>query len=159
MGEIVSPSHKLGQKIGEFLQEYFSTDIKKLSKSLGYYFDQQGPCCGVRGDRRKVECVDNRGSSHDMDYVIEKGGTESKKGEPLAFIEVAWRRYTKHSRNKAGELEGSMLALRDPYRYCAFLGAIIAGDSPTRTSSGRENLLRDMSNFNLFHILVYDYIP
>ena len=40
-------------------------------------------------------------NSHDLDFVIERDGDDQTLGRPVAFIEVAWRRYTKHSRNKA----------------------------------------------------------
>lgn len=51
------------------------------------------------------------------------------KGDPLAFVELCWRRYTKHSRNKAGEIEGSLLHLGESYKQsCSFLGAILVGD-------------------------------
>jgi hypothetical protein len=63
-----------------------------------------------------------------MDYVLEAGGSESVQGKPVAFIELAWRRYTKHSRNKSGEIEGSLLPLKNTYRSCRFAGAIIAGE-------------------------------
>ena len=45
------------------------------------------------------------GNVHDLDYVFEQGGTEATIGQPKAFIEIAWRRYTKHSRNKAQEIQ------------------------------------------------------
>jgi hypothetical protein len=40
---------------------------------------------------------------------------------------LAWRRYTKHSRNKAGEIEGALLHLGEAFPE-AFLGAILAGE-------------------------------
>ena len=48
-------------------------------------------------------------------------------GKPAAFIELAWRRYTKHSRNKAGEIEAALYHLGSKYPN-AFLGAIVAGE-------------------------------
>jgi hypothetical protein len=49
-------------------------------------------------------------------------------GTPVAFIETAWRRYTKHSRNKAQEIQGAILPLAETYNRAApFKGAILAG--------------------------------
>lgn len=59
---------------------------------------------------------------------MERGGTDEVIGTPVAFIETAWRRYTKHSRNKAQEIQGAILPLREKYKDSApFIGAIIAG--------------------------------
>jgi hypothetical protein len=47
---------------------------------------------------------------------------------PAAFIEVAWRRYTKHSRNKAQEIQGAIMPLAETYSANGpFKGAILAG--------------------------------
>jgi len=45
------------------------------------------------------------------DHVLERGGTDAMRGVPAAFIETGWRRCTKHSRNKAQEIQGAVLAL------------------------------------------------
>lgn len=46
----------------------------------------------------------------------------------MAFIETAWRRYTKHSRNKAQEIQGAILPLAATHRNSSpFIGAILAG--------------------------------
>lgn len=137
MTEVASPGHKLGQMIGDFLEEFFAPDLTRLARELGLYLDRKGPRPGVRGTRRKVTWVDNKGNSHDLDYVIEKGGSSERLGQPLAFIEIAWRRYTKHSRNKTGELEGALLPLRETYRSCRMVGAILAG---AYTEGGKRQL-------------------
>src|SRR5690606_14420375 len=69
------------------------------------------------------------GNSHDLDFVIEKDGHDTEIGEPLAFIETAWRRHTKHSKNKAQEISGALEPLYDNYYLNApFLGAVLVGD-------------------------------
>lgn len=69
--------------------------------------------------------------------MLEEGGSEEKVGRPRAFIEIAWRRYTKHSRNKAQEIQGAILPLAETYReYVPFLGAVLAGDF-TEASRGQ----------------------
>ena len=65
---------------------------------------------------------------HDLDYVLERGGTNHALGVPVAFIETAWRRYTKHSRNKAQEIQGAILPLVEKYRNSSpFIGVVLAG--------------------------------
>ena len=93
---------------------------------------------------------DSRGNSHDLDYVLEEGGTDDVRGLPKAFIETAWRRYTKHSRNKAQEMQGAIQPLAKTYRNChPFLGVVLAGEF----TSGSLTQLRSLG----FHILYYPY--
>ena len=71
---------------------------------------------------------DHYGNVHDLDFVIERDGTDQVVGQPLAFIEVAWRRYTKHSRNKAQEIQGAIMPLAEKYKWNnPFLGTVLAG--------------------------------
>ena len=93
----------------------------------GLYLDKKGIRGGAR-DGKKVSWVDKYGNTHDLDFVIEKGGTADVRGRPLAFIEAAWRRYTKHSRNKAQEIQGAVLPIAEKYEWDKpFLGVILAG--------------------------------
>ena len=51
------------------------------------------------------------------------------KARPRAFIEVAWRRYTRHSKNKAQEIQGAITPLAETYRNSQpFLGVALAGE-------------------------------
>ena len=56
------------------------------------YLDRQGH----RSCRKGSKCtwVDANGNAHDLDFVLERGGTPEEVGTPVAFIEAAWRRYT-----------------------------------------------------------------
>ncbi len=54
-----------------------------------------------------------------MDFVLERDGSDTRTGTPIAFIETAWRRYTKHSRNKAQEIQGAILPLVTTHREAA----------------------------------------
>jgi hypothetical protein len=68
------------------------------------------------------------GNTHDLDFVLERGGSDGERGAPVAFIETAWRRYTKHSRNKAQEIQGAIEPLAETYRHAGpFKGAVLAG--------------------------------
>jgi hypothetical protein len=121
-----SPGHKLGQIIGEVLEEAIEPLLKRFAGKHYLYLDEKGP----RGVRKgsKVTWTDANGNSHDLDFVLERNGSDSKQGTPVAFIETAWRRYTKHSRNKAQELQGAVLPLCETYRHVGpFVGAILAG--------------------------------
>ncbi|MGE0408350.1 MAG: DNA methylase [Amphiplicatus sp.] len=47
----------------------------------------------------------------------------------MAFIEAAWRRYTKHSRNKAQEIQAAILPIAEKHAWDRpFLGVVLAGE-------------------------------
>jgi hypothetical protein len=82
--------------------------------------------------------------------VIEREGTDYHIGRPVAFIESAWRRYTKHSRNKAQEIQGAILPLADKFRWNnPFLGTVLAGVF----TEGSLNQLRSLG----FQVLYFPY--
>lgn len=122
-----SPSHKLGQMIGNMLEDIMSPILKNIVQKHSLYLDVVGhKRPGVRG--KKLTWLDSYDSAHDLDFVIESGGSDLKRGRPVAFIETAWRRYTKHSKNKAQEIQGAILPIADRYyQECPFKGAILAG--------------------------------
>jgi hypothetical protein len=65
-----------------------------------------------------------------MTWTLSWNGVEHRtdEGVPVAFIETAWRRYTKHSRNKAQEIQGAIEPLAETYSHSyPFKGAILAG--------------------------------
>lgn len=124
----LSPAHRLGQIVGDELEAAMRKPLSAIAKEYGLYLDYKG-VRHARGRKRKVSWVDSLGNAHDLDYVFEEGGSESVTGKPRAFIETAWRRYTKHSRNKAQEIQGALKPLAITYRdYRPFLGAVLAGD-------------------------------
>lgn len=124
---VASPAHKLGQMIGYFLERAYNPKLLEIADEMGFYLDKQGPR-PARHPFKKVTWVDKRGNSHDLDYVYEKNGSDNKLGKPYGFIELLWRRYTKHSKNKAGEIAAALLPLKATYDSCQFTGAIIAGE-------------------------------
>lgn len=122
-----SPSHRFGQVIGNLLEEILLPVLEKFCEERRLYLDRHGSRVGVRSGR-KVSWEDKYGNNHDLDFVIEKDGAPGKRGRPVAFIEAAWRRYTKHSRNKAQEIQGAILPIAEKYEYdTPFLGAVLAG--------------------------------
>lgn len=142
-----SQSHTLGEFIGAFFEDLMKTPIREFAKQHNLYFD----CIGDRRARegKKVKWIDIHGSSHDLDFVIEKGGTDDVIGEPVAFIELAWRRYTRHSKNKVQEIAGAINPICAKYRLISpFKGVILCGQF---TANSIEQLKSDN-----FHVL---YIP
>jgi hypothetical protein len=83
-----SPSHRFGQIIGDTLERALRPVLKAAAKDLGLYLDSKGERA-ARGRRRKVSWVDGKGNAHDLDYVLEDGGTDERIGSPRAFIEIA----------------------------------------------------------------------
>lgn len=128
-----SPSHRLGQIIGDFLEdvalpllENFCHMYNQNESENKLYLDRKGSRSTRHG--QKLTWYDKYGSPHDLDFVIERGGTQNRIGHPIAFIEAAWRRYTKHSRNKAQEIQGAVLPIVEKYPWDSpFIGAFLAG--------------------------------
>jgi len=121
-----SPSHQFGQIIGDTLERAVRPILEAIAKQFGLYLDGKGER-KARGTKRKVAWVDDQGNTHDLDYVFEFGGSDEHIGTPGAFIEIAWRRYTKHSRNKAQEIQGAILPLAERYSACRPLLAVVLG--------------------------------
>ena len=121
-----SLSHKFGQIIGDLLELAIEPHLQKFARKHKLYLDKKGARKARSG--KKVCWTDANGNKHDLDFVLERGGTENKIGDPVAFIETAWRRYTKHSRNKAQEIQGAVLPLAIKYRRSSpFVGVVLAG--------------------------------
>lgn len=142
-----SPSHALGQIIGFAMEKAVYDILKDISCDYSLYLDKQGPR-NTRKGLKKVTWTDNENNNHDLDFVLEKYGDNDKKGFPIAFIECAWRRYTKHSVNKAGEICNALVPLRETYKdYSPFLGVIVAGEW---TRGGLNNMTQ--KGINVVHI-------
>lgn len=141
-----SKSHQLGEFIGAFFEDLMKKPIREFANKYGLYFDTFGPRKARRG--KKLTWSDVNGSKHDLDSVIEKGGTEEHVGEPVAFIELAWRSYTKHSKNKVQEISGAVNPICEKYKLNhPFKGAILSGQF---TESSLSQLKSD--NFHVLFI-------
>jgi hypothetical protein len=127
-----SPAHQFGQRLGALIEEIVLDEVlrpqlEQFTRERGYWLDAKGK----RPARSsvKVSWPDRWGNTHDLDFVIEIGGSATQRGRPIAFIEAAWRRYTKHSKNKAQEIQGAILPLVDMHRDQApFHGVVLAGE-------------------------------
>lgn len=123
-----SNSHKFGQMIGDMLEHLMIEELKPIAEEYNMYLDYKHER-KARKNKKEVIWVDNEKNKHKLDIVIEAEGSEEKVGYPKAFIELAWRRYTKHSKNKAQEIAGAILPLvRTNKQYSPFYGVILAGE-------------------------------
>lgn len=121
-----SPAHKFGQIIGDLIEISMHPILLKFAQDYHLYLDKGGNRPARKG--KTLKWVDKFGNAHLLDYVLERGGTRERTGTPVAFIESAWRRCTKHSKNKAQEIQGAILPLRATHQNSApFCGAILAG--------------------------------
>ena len=123
----LAPAHRFGQIIGGMLESTVRPLMQAVADEHNLYLDTKGTR-PIRGKKRKVTWEDAFGNQNDLDFVLETDGTANRIGTPRAFIEVAWRRYTKHSRNKAREIQCSISPLAERYYDChPFLGVVLAG--------------------------------
>ena len=123
-----SPAHKLGQIIGEQIEAAVREPLWEIAEEFDLYLDYKH-VRSARGKRKKVSWRDHYHNVHDLDYMLEDQGSEDILGRPRAFIETAWRRYTKHSKNKVQEIQSAILPLAETYqRDSPFLGVVLAGD-------------------------------
>lgn len=143
-----SPAHRWGQIIGDFFEDLFAKELTKFARKHKLYLDIQGDRPVRKG--KKVSWIDSFQNSHDLDFVLERDGNKNKIGHPVAFIESAWRRYTKHSRNKAQEIQGAILPLVSTHKnFAPFMGVMLAGEF----TDGALNQLRSLG----FNILYFPY--
>lgn len=123
-----SNAHKFGQMIGDLLEGAIIDKFKPVCKEYNMYLDYQH-MRKARNNKKKVRWEDEDGNKHDLDIVIEINGSEEKLGDPKAFIEMAWRRSTRHSKNKVQEIAGAVLPIVKKYnRLSPFYGAVLAGE-------------------------------
>lgn len=143
-----SPAHAWGQAIGNVIERGVEPLLQSVANEFSLYLDKNGPRAARGG--RKVTWTDKYGNTHDLDFVFERGGTDRTVGDPAGFVEVAWRRYTKHSRNKAQEIQGAILPLAETYAvHKPFLGAVISGEFT-------DGAMEQLSSLG-FQLLHFDY--
>lgn len=122
-----SPAHYIGEQIG-FLIEEVTVDFISAAISDGEFYVDHRHSRGARRGAKEVTMEDAQGNKHKLDIVIERGGSEERFGRPVAFIEVAWRRYEKHSKNKVQEISGAILPVVKRFHDSQpFQGAVLAG--------------------------------
>ncbi len=123
-----SPAHRFGQIIGDLLEETLYEYCKPIANNHSLYLDYKHSRI-ARDGNKEVKWQDINGNIHKLDIVMEEDGCEEKFGRPKAFIEVAWRRYTKHAKAKAQEISAAIKPLVAKYYDSSpFLGAVLAGE-------------------------------
>ena len=123
-----SLAHRWGQIIGDGFEMFVRNILGEVAQRHGLYLDFKRPR-KARGGQGKVTWQDGYGNKHDLDYVLERGGREDTLGVPIAFIESAWRRYPKHSKNKVQEIEAAVMPIALTFsRHQPFCGAVLAGE-------------------------------
>jgi len=128
-----SLAHRWGQIVGDVFEVFVRSLLAEVAGSHGLYLDHKKPrrarASQGRKNLSKVTWRDGYGNRHDLDYVLERGGTEDAFGTPVAFVESAWRRYTKHSKNKAQEIEAAVRPVAQTFsRHQPCCGAVLAGE-------------------------------
>ena len=147
-----SLAHRWGQIIGDVFEKFVRGILGEVAARQGLYLDYQGPR-PARGGYGKVTWQDGYGNKHDLDYVLERGGSDTIRGTPAAFIESAWRRYTKHSKNKVQKIEAAVMPVALTFsRQQPFCGAVLAGEFTTNALQQLES-----KGFGVLHI-PYDSI-
>ncbi len=144
--ETTSAGHKLGQLIGDWFEEYFVFPLLiQVRSHLDLFLDNRFIDRPVRGE--KIVWEDGEGNSVDYDFVLELNGQSDRLGIPVAFVECAWRRGARHSKDKARDDSGKLLPMRGSYPTARFLGMIVAGDF---TEPARE--LVSSRGIDLFYV-------
>jgi hypothetical protein len=157
----ISYAHRLGQIIGESLENALEPFLRRFAEKHNLYFDKKGFRTARSGT--KLTWTDINDNKHDLDFVFEKDGTPEHTGKPVAFIECAWRRYTKHSRNKAQEIQGAIMPLFEKYKKDnPFIGVILAGAFTNNSLKQLQSLGFTILYFpygmivNAFHVIGID---
>lgn len=123
-----SVAHRFGQIIGDLLEDTIIRYCMPIADEYEMYLDYKHSR-QARHNNKEVKWKDINENTHKLDIVIEREGSETEYGTPEAFIEVAWRRYTKHSKNKVQEISAAIKPLVQLYsEACPFYGAVLAGE-------------------------------
>ena len=122
-----SAGHQLGQLVGDWYEEYIAQPIiEGVAARLGLYCDSRFKSRSCRG--AKIIWADSETNEVNYDFVLELAGTEDRRGLPIAFFETAWRRGSRHSKDKARDDSGKLIGMRDAYPTARHLGMVVAGE-------------------------------
>src|SRR5258708_3938107 len=109
--DLASSGHSLGQKVGDWLEEFFVLPLlKQVAGDLKLYLDNRFRTRQARAD--KIAWKDEDDNEVDYDFVMELDGTDDKIGIPVAFFECFWRRGKRHSKDKARDDSGKLMPMR-----------------------------------------------
>jgi hypothetical protein len=74
-----SLAHRWGQIIGDCFETFVRNILADIAKGHDLYLDFRRPG-KARGGQGKVRWQDGYGNKHDLDYVLERGGSEETLG-------------------------------------------------------------------------------
>ena len=98
--ELSSAGHKLGQLVGDWLEEHFVLPLlRKAADRLKLFLDHRFRKRKARASD-KIIWRDEEGNEVAYDFVMELDGTDERLGIPVAFFECFWRRGARHSKDK-----------------------------------------------------------
>ena len=86
-----SLAHRWGQIIGDGFEMFVRKVLGEVARRHGLYLDFKRPRA-TRGGQGKVTWQDGYGNKHDLDYVLERGGTEEKLGLPSSVWKTHFQR-------------------------------------------------------------------
>jgi hypothetical protein len=163
--EAGSAGHRLGQLVGDWWERYVVLPLlQKVADELKLFLDNRFVDRPVRNSG-KIIWKDDEGNEVDYDFVLELDGSASKRGTPVAFFEVFWRRGARHSKDKARDDSGKLVPMRDTYPTARFLSIAASGEF-TEPAKGLV-VSRDIELFHVpksniieafdYHGLVMDY--
>lgn len=127
MSRRASAGHKLGQLIGDWFERHFVLPLlTSVADELDLFLDNRFTERPARGE--KIIWEDADGNKVDYDFVLELGGSLTRVGIPVAFVESFWRRGSRHSKDKARDDSGKLRPMSATYPTARFLGIVAAGD-------------------------------
>ena len=99
-----SPSHQVGEWIGDFFENSIINYLKPIIMKKGFYLDYRHPRA-ARNYRKEVIGIDKEGNKHKLDIVIEKNGSENTfatvyKGNIIKNLIMDCQSYTKYRPNE-----------------------------------------------------------
>ena len=148
-----SHAHRWGQIIGDVFEQFVRDMLRSIAGKHGLYLDYKKPrrARAKQGGQEFVES-DVAGPVQATDTIwttcSSEACPEDARGVPVAFIESAWRRYTKHSKNKVQEIEAAVLPIALTFaRHQPFCGAVLSGEFTRNALTQLES-----KGFSVFHI-------
>jgi hypothetical protein len=125
--DLASAGHSLGQKVGDWFEEFFVLPLlQQVARHLKLFLDNRFIARPARGE--KITWKDDDDNEVDYDFVMELDGGKKRIGIPVAFFECFWRRGKRHSKDKARDDSGKLMPMRDTYPTGRFLGIVAGGD-------------------------------
>ena len=109
------------------LIQFSRLDWRRLHWSIASILTEKGFGQRCAESLGKLGGGGNRGNKHDLDFVLEHGGSV-EKGRPACLGGGGGAATPTIFRKKTGEIGGALIHLRDSHHACRFVGAALAGE-------------------------------